>query len=209
MKKNSSTRQSTTHTARPMRTFASGISLATKIGPLSDLITIKKMKESENDEKSMKSRRTKASFEWYDFEHRRSEAMRPMVATLYTRTGWKGETLRLSRERQLSTWAMQVPFRTEKLFLFKSIELHVPLTVTIFAWVEDHQKLYVMPLVIRKSIKNLDNFVKNNTEYNSVYNPYGSGAYHHWPTHTIQFLLGWSSSSSSLTPWTFAENSVS
>lgn len=200
--------QSTTRP--PTRTFASGISSITQIGPLSDLIAMKDTKcFSKNDSSestTMKKSRhaNKISFDWYDFEYRKSEAMRPMVVTLYTRIDWKGETLRVGTEREISTWAIQVPFRKEKLFLFRSIELHVPLTVTLFAWVEDHKKLYVMPLVIRKSIRDLDSFVQNNIEYNSVYNPYGSGAYHHWPEYTIHFMLGWSSSPTSQTPWTFA-----
>jgi len=109
--------------------------------------------------------------------------------------------------RRLVKWAEQRPGQPIRLFYqsidYPSLSKHrvcgssggsmatIQIVIYLVAYIVDHNRFYTIPLLLRGNIGDLDQYIRQHIHYSSVYNPYGSGSYTHWPLLHIHFYLAW------------------
>lgn len=130
--------------------------------------------------------------------HRHCSCVEPVNIRLFRDRHFSGPSLLLTKENHLTKWAEQLASSSvnnsnagAKLLHYRSIQMSVPVLVYLFALYCDHNRIYVIPLVIPRSVGDIDLFIRRHIQYSSVYNPYGSGSYMHWVKHHIQYFIGW------------------
>jgi hypothetical protein len=144
----------------------------------------------------------------------------PATATLYQRRNFEGSCVSTQRAGELLLWAERQPpataaaatdgvrehhqqrrrrrrspaSTTPNTLFYRSLSVNAPLRVYFFAYYPQlalPQRLFLLPLCARRSVDNLDAYLRHHLTYSSVYNPFGSGGYLHWLEQPVQFFLCW------------------
>lgn len=108
-------------------------------------------------------------------------------------SGWMKLSNQTSSSSSLSYSSSSLSSSCWRIFCFHSMILHGPVQVTFFAYFPRMSKLFVIPLIARTNLNDIGAFInKQSRGFASVLNPFGSGAFAHWPDHDIEFYLRWS-----------------
>lgn len=85
-----------------------------------------------------------------------------------------------------------------KVLLYRSIRFEPPVCVYLFARFDRFDRFFMIPLLLRRPVADMDRYIRRHIQYSSVYNPYGSGAYTHWDEYDVRYYAAWTVADSAL-----------